>query len=87
GGDGVLTVDAIERCGLRLAALTKGTIARLRRIFPKHVVVGNPLDLTGDADSLRYRTALQHAINEPDVDAIIVITLFQTAGLGAEVVN
>ncbi|MEM0438250.1 MAG: CoA-binding protein [Candidatus Micrarchaeia archaeon] len=87
GGDGVLTVDAIERSGMRLASLSKETIAKMKRIFPKHVVVGNPLDLTGDADSSRYRIALQHAISEPDVDAIVVITLFQTAGLGAEVVN
>ncbi|MEM3364654.1 MAG: CoA-binding protein [Candidatus Micrarchaeia archaeon] len=87
GGDGVLAVDAIERNGLKLAQLSGKMRAKLRRILPKHVVVGNPFDLTGDADSTRYRTVLEEAVKEEGIDAIIAITLFQTAGLGSEVVN
>ena len=87
GGDGVLAVDAVERNGLKLAKLSGRAARRLKRAFPKHVVVGNPLDLTGDADGRRYRKALEEAIREEGVDSIIAITLFQTAGLGPEVVH
>ncbi len=87
GGDGVLAVDAIDRYGLRLAQVSAHMKNKLKRILPKHVVVGNPFDLTGDADSGRYRIALQEAVKEDGVDAIIIITLFQTAGLGSEVVH
>lgn len=87
GGDGVLSADAIERNGLKMAELGKKAKMRLKRALPGHAVVGNPLDLTGDADSLRYRKALDIVLKEERIDAIIVITLFQTAGLGSEVVR
>ncbi len=87
GGEGVLTVDAIEEDKLELSELSKKTIGKLKRKFPKHVVIGNPLDLTGDADAERYRVALENVVNEKGIDAIIVITLFQTAGLSSEVVE
>ncbi len=87
GGDGVLAVDAIEKNGLRLAEISAKMRAKLKKVLPSHVVVGNPFDLTGDADSKRYGMALNEIVNEEGVDAIIAITLFQTAGLGSEVVN
>ncbi|MGC8923649.1 MAG: acetate--CoA ligase family protein [Candidatus Micrarchaeia archaeon] len=87
GGDGVLAMDAIEKNGLRPAQLSKKTIRKFKRMFPRHVVVGNPLDLTGDADSERYRKVLTEIIKEEGVDAIVVITLFQTVGLGPEVIR
>ena len=87
GGEGVLTVDAIEENNLELAQLDKKIKLKLKRKFPKHVVISNPLDLTGDADAERYKIALENVIESKDVDAIIVITLFQTAGLSSEVVE
>ncbi len=87
GGDGVLAADAIEKYGLKMADISRGMKLRLKKIFPKYTVISNPLDLTGDADSERYGKALQEAIKEKNVDAIIVITLFQTAGLNSDVVH
>lgn len=87
GGDGVLAADAIEKYGLKMASVSKRMKIRLKRAFPSYAVISNPLDLTGDADSGRYRKALEEAIKEKDVDAIIVITLFQTAGLNSDVVH
>jgi len=87
GGEGVLTVDAIEKSGLKLAEISAKTRAKLKRKMPPHVVVGNPFDITGDADSKRYAEVLKEIVKEDGIDAIIVITLFQTVGLGSEVVN
>ncbi len=87
GGSGVLAVDAIENNKLRLAQFEKKTLSKLKKKLPSHVVVGNPFDVTGDSGNDRYRIVLEEAVKEPKIDAIIVIALFQTAGLNAEVVH
>lgn len=87
GGSGVLAVDAIEKNNMNMASLDKKTLDNLKKKLPSHVVVGNPFDVTGDSGNDRYRFILEEAIKEPNIDAIIVITLFQTAGLNAEVVH
>lgn len=87
GGSGVLAVDAIENNNMKLAELETKTIRKLKKKLPKHVVVGNPFDVTGDSGNERYKIVLEEVINESKIDAIIVIALFQTAGLNAEVVH
>jgi acetate---CoA ligase (ADP-forming) len=87
GGSGVLAVDAIENNKMKLAEFEKKTYRKLKKKLPRHVVVGNPFDVTGDSGNDRYRIVLEDAVKEPNIDAIIVIALFQTAGLNAEVVH
>ncbi|MFH1447760.1 MAG: hypothetical protein ABIG39_02760 [Candidatus Micrarchaeota archaeon] len=47
----------------------------------------NPLDLIGDADAERYDKALRIVLDDPGVDAIMTIILFQAAGIDSGVVK
>jgi acetyl coenzyme A synthetase (ADP forming)-like protein len=87
GGFGVLTTDWIIENRLSLAHMDRKSLSRLRRAFPPHVVLKNPLDLTGDADVERYRLAIDAAVQDPSVDMIAVITLFQIPTLTADITD
>lgn len=73
GGPGVLAVDACEKLGLSLPLLEKDLIEDLRKRFPPHASLGNPLDVLGDADETRYKIALETALKSNIVDSIILI--------------
>jgi acetyl coenzyme A synthetase (ADP forming)-like protein len=80
GGHGVLATDAIYKNGLALPRLDKRTEDALRRVMPATVNVRMPLDIGGDADDKRFADALRAVSNDPNVDALMVIALFQTPG-------
>ena len=61
GGSGILATDTAEQCGIDVAALDDRTKEELKKVLPGNCVIGNPLDLTGDADAARYRTAVETA--------------------------
>ncbi len=73
GGPGIITSDALERAGLTLASLSEETTRRLREGLPEAASVYNPVDVLGDADAQRYRLAIEHALVDPGVDALMVI--------------
>ena len=85
GGAGVLTADEIEKAGLKLADFSKETKEDLRSKLPSYVNIGNPLDLAGDADTARYKAAMDLLMVDEGIDAIIVILLFQTISLESSV--
>ena len=87
GGMGVLAADAIVEKGLQLAEFSDETIKRIRECMPPLVNATNPLDLVGDADAARYEKAIDIVYNDPNVDALMVITLFQTVSLDSRVVD
>ncbi len=87
GGFGVMCADAIVENGLMLAALSKKTIAAVRRHVPDYIIVSNPMDLTGDADCRRYETALKAVLHDSGVDAVIVVLLLQISALESRVVD
>lgn len=80
GGTGVLATDALYKNGLVLAKLSKKSEDTLRKSMPPIVNVRLPLDLAGDADDRRFGEALKVMENDENVDALIVIALFQTPG-------
>ncbi len=84
GGAGVMASDAVAKFGLRMAELSEETREFLKERFPPHAVVGNPTDVVGDTDAERYRIALEGFVNDPNVDAIVVIVLFQVPLLEEE---
>jgi len=73
GGPGIMASDAVEREGLRLAALSERTIEGLRKDLPPAASVMNPVDVLGDARADRYQRALEHVVQDPNVGAILVI--------------
>ncbi len=73
GGPGIMATDACENSGLHLASLLPETVDRLRQVLPPAANYYNPIDVLGDARADRYQEALQAALQDPGVDAIIVL--------------
>ncbi|MCJ7478699.1 MAG: CoA-binding protein [Candidatus Nanohaloarchaeota archaeon QJJ-7] len=87
GGFGVLTADALEEQGLKLAEYSTSTEEQLREAVPDYGNVENPLDLVGDADSKRYERSLEVLEKDPNIDGIIVIPLLQPLPLESDVID
>lgn len=85
GGTGVIATDALYRNGMTLATLSKDSEAALRKSMPSIVNVRLPLDVAGDADDKRFRDAMSVIENDDNVDALMVIALFQTPGADSRV--
>ena len=73
GGPGVLSTDHLVKQGGVLSELSDITIEKLNKALPANWSHGNPIDVLGDADAERYRTAVDVCINGPNVDGILVI--------------
>jgi acetyltransferase len=84
GGAGVLATDALVDAGGRLAQLTPETIAKLDAILPKTWSRGNPVDIIGDANGERYARALDVLIDDPTIDAMLVMNCPTALASGAE---
>jgi len=87
GGNGVLAADSIEEEGLKLAEFSENTKSVLRGFLPPYANMRNPLDLIGDADNKRYEKALSVLMEDDNVDALVVIVLFQTVAIDSGVVD
>ena len=73
GGEGVLAADYAERYGLEVPELPKDIRESLRKVFPPHVIVKNPVDVTGDADDERYKIVLDTVLPRRIVDGVLMI--------------
>jgi len=73
GGVGIMATDACVRHGLKLADLTEKTVTEMKKHLPVTASTSNPVDVIGDADEKRYRTALELLIADPNVDGLIPI--------------
>ncbi len=79
GGYGIVSTDNISASrNLKFAELSKESQKGLRKAMPQYVNIRNPLDISGDATSERYEKALQYALPDPNVDAILLVALYQT---------
>jgi acetyl coenzyme A synthetase (ADP forming)-like protein len=87
GGFGVISTDEVSQLGLKLAKFSPETIKRLREKLPEYSIPHNPLDLVGDADVERYRTALDAVSSDPNVGIVLVIVLLQTSYIESDVVD
>jgi acyl-CoA synthetase (NDP forming) len=73
GGLGILCADACESAGLKLPPLSDGTIEALRNILPAEASVENPVDMLGSAVGATYEAVLPPVLQDPGVDAVIVL--------------
>jgi acetyltransferase len=73
GGLGALAGDALLGAGGRLAALSLETTARLDGVLPRRWSRTNPIDMTGDAPGKRYAQAIEILLDEPSLDALLVL--------------
>src|SRR5581483_1329622 len=73
GGPGILAADACGLVGLTMPELSPATQAELRSFLPPSAAVTNPVDLLASATPEAYRRALAVVLDDPGVDAAIVV--------------
>jgi acetyl coenzyme A synthetase (ADP forming)-like protein len=73
GGLGILCADACEAAGLELAPLSPATSEALRTLLPPAASVRNPVDMLGSATAPLYERALALLLEDPGIDAVIVV--------------
>ncbi|MDP2957397.1 MAG: bifunctional acetate--CoA ligase family protein/GNAT family N-acetyltransferase [Longimicrobiales bacterium] len=73
GGLGVLAADALAEAKGKLADLSPETVTALAKFLPGTWSGGNPVDIIGDAPGARYEAVLRVVLEDPGVDAILVI--------------
>jgi acetyltransferase len=73
GGPGIIATDLCERLGVELAELHHETRSSLAKGLPPAASTVNPIDILGDARADRYRLAIERALEDPNVDALLVI--------------
>jgi acetyltransferase len=73
GGPGIMAADAIERNKLEFAQLTDETIAKLKTKLPAAANFYNPVDILGDALADRYEFAIDTVLDDPNVDAALIL--------------
>lgn len=73
GGPGIITADACEKSGLKMASFEPETIEHLRTNLPPAANIYNPVDVLGDAPASLYRLALEAVLKDANVDSVIVL--------------
>ncbi len=73
GGPGIIAADTAERLSVQLPHMTRESIAAMAAKLPPNASLFNPVDVIGDATTERYEAALGAAVNDPNVDGILVI--------------
>lgn len=72
GGPAVSILDFFSRSNLKLASLNVNTKKVLNRIFPGRNF-SNPVDILGDADSIKYLEVMDALLRQDDIDVLLVI--------------
>jgi len=73
GGPGVMATDTLLQHQGRLAVLSEQTIRELNDNLPEFWSHQNPVDVLGDARAKRISKAAQIVLDDPGVDALLVI--------------
>lgn len=77
GGPAVLTADATQQHGLKLAKITPETARRIESAYPG-VEALNPLDIIADARADRYGSILESVLEEDGVNGVLVINMLKS---------
>ncbi len=73
GGPGVMATDSLIFQGGRLCELGEDTMQKLNDALPHFWSHNNPVDVLGDAPPQRVAKATEIVMNDPGVDAVLVI--------------
>ncbi|GAB6136567.1 acetate--CoA ligase family protein [Thermococcus prieurii] len=92
GGAGVMMSDGLLERGLEMAELSEETLKKFEEDvkagkLPAHMSYKNPIDVIGDAPSSRYEIAMRYALEDPNVDVLVVIALFQSPALDEGIID
>ena len=72
---------------LEMVGMSKDSIKKLQKALGEMVVVKNPIDLLGDADSERYKVALEFCLEENEIDIVLVVLLYQMPLITTDIVD
>ncbi|MGC9186843.1 MAG: acetate--CoA ligase family protein [Fervidicoccaceae archaeon] len=78
GGGGVLVSDQLEKHGLEVPRLSKGSIAELKKFLPPFASFRNPVDMIASARGEDYRKATEIFMRDDGIDMIIEISVVPT---------
>ncbi|AEH06255.1 acetate--CoA ligase alpha subunit [Methanothermococcus okinawensis] len=87
GGFGVIAADSCKKYGLTIEEFEESTREELKKYLPPTSSISNPLDLIGDADTDRYKNALNIVKNDKNIDGMLVILTPQEMTKPLEVAN
>ncbi len=73
GGPGVIATDSLISRKGELAQLSNDTLEKLNKIMPPAWSKSNPVDVLGDADPERYKSAVELCLKDAGVDGVLVI--------------
>jgi len=73
GGPGILATDLCEKLGVKLARLSRQTRKSFREKLPTAASMGNPIDILGDARADQYKFAVEKALEDENVNAVVVL--------------
>lgn len=83
----IQALDLLTSRQLEVASVSERTLAQMGVMFPPYCVLGNPLDVTGSADSRDYDTGLSLLLADPGVDLAMVWFVFQDTPLDEGIVE
>ena len=75
GGIGVLAVDRLADLGGALADLSPQALEKLNATLPPTWSRANPVDIAGDADPQRYRSALEILLSDGANDGVLTMNV------------
>ncbi len=73
GGPAVLVADEAHENNLLLVDLPLEVSNKLKKILPNFAHIKNPLDILGDADSLRYEKSLDIILKNKKISSVLVL--------------
>jgi acetate---CoA ligase (ADP-forming) len=73
GGPGVLATDSVIKYKLGIAEISDELKTKLSEALPPFAGLNNPIDLIGDAQSDRYKSALNILLADNTIDSALVI--------------
>lgn len=77
GGIGILTVDYCADSGIKLPNLKPATIEKIDKKMNPAWSKRNPIDVLGDADPIKYESAILEALHQNDVYGVIIVQTLQ----------
>lgn len=72
-GPAIMAVDALSDRSGKLAQLSTETIAKLAQVLPAYWPHTNPIDIMGDANTVRYQQVINILLDSDDFDALLII--------------
>jgi acetyl coenzyme A synthetase (ADP forming)-like protein len=73
GGPGIMASDALESRGLEVPSLADATVSALHAFLPPEASTRNPVDMIASATPGNYEKAVRLLLEDPGVDALLVV--------------